>query len=1840
MPSLKFDITGDNKNVLDSFNGVQQGVRRMQHEVEHSGQSIESMFNRIQYAATASLAGFSVKEFVHKVAQVRGEFQQLEVAFTTMLGSAEKAKELMQQLTRTAARTPFDLQSVANGAKQLMAYGVAADQVNDILVHLGDIAAGLSIPLNDLVMLYGTTMTQGRMFTQDLRQFMGRGIPLADELAKQFGVTKDKVGELVTAGKVGAEEFNKAIMSMSSEGGKFAGLMEAQSETISGQISNIEDAIDVMFNNIGKSNEGIINDVLGSVSSLVENYEKVGEVLMGAVIAIGTYKTALITANAIEKASISIKQAMAVQEALLAAEARNLAAARGISIAAAKAELGSVNVLTVAKMRLTAATKALTASMMDNPYTAVAAALAVVAVGVYKLATAEGVETAARRKANEEMQTFADKLDEQQNKIKDYIQTIQDETATEYQKAVAWEMLNKMAPTLTEKYDKAAMATLDLAEATKELNEQADEANYEHIRDEVQKWKETIDRIKQNMLNDARYTGGKNAIFNLMQLEDAETQLDQYLKKLVEIERIRKKIAEDNKPLEIRIKEANENVQAKQEIYDFYKRAADLAGELKNAHDEAAGVIANSGIPYNYEAIADQTKEKYDALIAELEADVEDLRTRIAESPASLELEQELKGKEKALNDLIAMKQQWALSGVTTIPLQFTLNFSQVETALQNAKNGQGINTQGMRFNGPTGTWVKDEATAPETHTAAQWRRDAYNNWKRAQAAVDAFWQKKESMDKATFDKQFKKLKDAADQAKKDYDKLKGNGGSKKVAQRAKQLQDQWKHEEQMESLMENAQRAQEDASIAAIANRSRREREEREKQHRRTMEDLEKQRDEIFKKIYQQRKEAYKSKHNDKDSLEYELTPEGKAGWKGIADEWKALSAKSLDEVKGKEFEIIKASEVSTETLQKLNDLSSKGNVDLISRPFIDAAELVKKGWKDAGEGIATVFSSSYNVLDSKGEAHEILVTPILPDGEVWSERKLRDYINKAINGAEDILSADKEGVVIAVDIEGNEGEALHKLQEQLIGLPTDKIEEIKKLYKSLGHFSKDEQSQYDLWMKTIDAKQTEASKKRKRERDEELKATKKVLRDSIMQSGSFFQQQLAIFDEYQAKIDQLDPALDKEQIEILEKEREDKLASKRAEDILGRNDWSGLFDGIGNQFKEEMKASLDEITEYMKSQEFANLPQPQKNEFYRVKGELNDKVGKGEMPFDFSKLNTAAEQLRLAWKELITASNKHKIAVDARKRAEQNLEEAQDKLNNATDKNKDVLEEDVKRKKEALELARKLEESTGESLLVAQNKTEQSKNDFVDSTQRSISSINNFSQSLGELTNGTLFGFVNGIYRLVNSFSSAEGAMDKVANGISGAGVWGAIIAAILQLIDTIGDDLPGFIRELLMKVSNLVEGVLTDLIPDLIPSIINGIGDLLRGVVNGVVNLLGSIVGFPDLNLFSRGETREEMLERLRETLEDNTHALEKSTEALEKQYQTEEERNRNRQEAIDFYNKSVNDARASIEALAGNTSGGHHSWWYERNKEWKKESKKEGSNWVSIINETLARYGFSERVSGDGMQTLMGLSPEALKVVREHSGIWSQIFNGVNANNAKNGDVKKAFEDLTEFADGLKEIEEKYQEGMTNISFDSMRDNLRSAFLDMKSDTKDFTKDFENDFRDMMASIMIDEWFNSAETQKKLKEYYELLAEYSKDGLTKEERAELKRRYDEIEEEGLRERNKTKDALGYEDEAKQQSATANSIANISYDQADALEGILLNHTILFEQGNVIREQIVMFLQTLQSIHTSGINEVRNLLIEGNSTRDNILRSMKLFFENFDIQVERVITQIKNS
>lgn len=297
------NATTDNVKVMtDAFAGMIVEMKK----VPTVGEGATSLFNRLggdaKQLAMSLVGGLGFEQLAEHIFNVRSQFQQLEISFTTMLGSEQRAGALMNQLVQTAAKTPFDMSSITNGAKQLLAYGTAANEVNDILVHLGDISAGLNVPLNDLVYLYGTTMSQGRMYTMDLRQFMGRGIPMAEELGKIMGKTTQEVQQAVTDGKVGADLVKKAIINMTEEGGKFGGLMEKQSTTLQGKWSNIGDSVDQMFNELGKKSQGIFGTGLDLISSLVDNWEAVVKVIGSAAVAVGTYKAGLMAAASIQKA--------------------------------------------------------------------------------------------------------------------------------------------------------------------------------------------------------------------------------------------------------------------------------------------------------------------------------------------------------------------------------------------------------------------------------------------------------------------------------------------------------------------------------------------------------------------------------------------------------------------------------------------------------------------------------------------------------------------------------------------------------------------------------------------------------------------------------------------------------------------------------------------------------------------------------------------------------------------------------------------------------------------------------------------------------------------------------------------------------------------------------------------------------------------------------------------------------------------------------------------------------------------------------------------------------------------------------------------------------------------------------------------------------------------------------------------------------------------------------------------------------------------------------------------------------------------------------------------------
>lgn len=309
--SLYFGTKLDNTGLKQGAEEAKRTLHGIGTTATAEGQQIDNALKKVGQTMVGIFAASKVKDFAVQVAKVRGEFQQLEIALKTMTGSVERADALMAQLKETAVATPFQLSELAQGAKQLLAYGVQAEELNETLIRLGDIAAGLSIPIGDLAYLYGTTMVQGRMYTMDLNQFLNRGIPLVDELAKQFGVTKDEVKGLVTEGKVGFENVKQAVIDLTSEGSKFGGLMAAQSKSITGQWSAIEDQIELMFDELGKKSEGVISGALTLTGEVIENWETIGKVLLTVIASYGTYKAAVLAVAAAHKIAAIMGQVQA-----------------------------------------------------------------------------------------------------------------------------------------------------------------------------------------------------------------------------------------------------------------------------------------------------------------------------------------------------------------------------------------------------------------------------------------------------------------------------------------------------------------------------------------------------------------------------------------------------------------------------------------------------------------------------------------------------------------------------------------------------------------------------------------------------------------------------------------------------------------------------------------------------------------------------------------------------------------------------------------------------------------------------------------------------------------------------------------------------------------------------------------------------------------------------------------------------------------------------------------------------------------------------------------------------------------------------------------------------------------------------------------------------------------------------------------------------------------------------------------------------------------------------------------------------------------------------------------
>ena len=192
------------------------------------------------YLILAGIVGGVMVKALSSFIKKASDFEQLNVAFKTMLGSATKAKKVLKDLEKFSIVTPNTIDQVNRAGKTLLAMGVSADDLIPTLRKIGDIAAGTGKDFNELALIFAKAKTQGTLFAEDLNQLAESGIDIFKILADQMNVTTSEVKKMASEGKIKFSNLEQAFTSLSGKGGKFFDLMKEQSKTFSGRLSTLQ----------------------------------------------------------------------------------------------------------------------------------------------------------------------------------------------------------------------------------------------------------------------------------------------------------------------------------------------------------------------------------------------------------------------------------------------------------------------------------------------------------------------------------------------------------------------------------------------------------------------------------------------------------------------------------------------------------------------------------------------------------------------------------------------------------------------------------------------------------------------------------------------------------------------------------------------------------------------------------------------------------------------------------------------------------------------------------------------------------------------------------------------------------------------------------------------------------------------------------------------------------------------------------------------------------------------------------------------------------------------------------------------------------------------------------------------------------------------------------------------------------------------------------------------------------------------------------------------------------------------------------------------------------------
>lgn len=417
--------------------GVNRGTRefdRLGVSAEDAGARIDSAMKKAGAAAASYFTAQYIKQFTADIVKTRAEIESYEVSFRTLLGDERLSRKFFGEIREFAVQTPLYLNTLANGAQMMLGFNIEAEKVIPTLKQIGDISMGDAQRFLSLTLAFSQMSATGKLMGQDLLQMINAGFNPLTEISRKTGKSISELKDEMSAGAISADMVADAFKSATDKGGKFHGMLEQQSKSMQGSISNLVGAIDDMKNAMGEGMQPVITAGISGLTTLAKHYEEVGKAILVLASAVGTYKAIDISAH-------------------LLASVRSLSA------------------LTAAIKASTVVQAAFNAVAKANPYVLLASAIVSVATAMWAFRNSSTEAEKATRLLTKQQEELSGKMKEQEDAVSDLMATVTDETKAERERNTALERLRSIYPSVFGQYNTAIELTRKKTEAQREFNE-------------------------------------------------------------------------------------------------------------------------------------------------------------------------------------------------------------------------------------------------------------------------------------------------------------------------------------------------------------------------------------------------------------------------------------------------------------------------------------------------------------------------------------------------------------------------------------------------------------------------------------------------------------------------------------------------------------------------------------------------------------------------------------------------------------------------------------------------------------------------------------------------------------------------------------------------------------------------------------------------------------------------------------------------------------------------------------------------------------------------------------------------------------------------------------------------------------------------------------------------------------------------------------------------------------------------------------------------------------------------------------------------------------------------